>query len=182
MTSQLILVTGVTGFIAGHVVEQLLRTGYRVRGTARSAKVALLQKTNVSNLEYVAIDDVAVSDFTEALKGVDAVVHVASPLPGKASVEETIKTAIEGSLNVLRQAEKAGIKKFVVTSSFGSVLESSLKASFAGLNFTDSDWAPTAHEDVLANSDLRAWAWPESPGLGLAWRGPGSLKTQAQPA
>lgn len=153
MSSQLILVTGVTGFIAGHVVEQLLRAGYHVRGTARSAKVALLQKTNVPNLEYVAIDDVAVSDFTEALKGVDAVVHVASPLPGKASVEETMKTAIEGSLNVLRQAEKAGIKKFVVTSSFGSVLESSLKASFAGLNFTDSDWAPTTHEDVLANAE-----------------------------
>ena len=76
------------------------------------------------------------------MTGVHAVFHVAAPLPGKASADETIKvyrsglefddkltnlatvqTAVEGSLNVLRQGDKAGIEKFVVTSSFGAVIE-----------------------------------------------------------
>ncbi|RXW13235.1 hypothetical protein EST38_g12620 [Candolleomyces aberdarensis] len=154
MSQKLVLVTGVTGFIAGHVAEQLLQSGYRVRGTARSAKANTLQETvKVPGLEFAAIDDVATSDFTEALKGVHAVFHVAAPLPGKASADETIKTAVEGSLNVLRQGEKAGIEKFVVTSSFGAVVESSLRPAFAGLNFTDSDWAPVTRDDLVAHQD-----------------------------
>ena len=36
MKDDLILVTGTTGFIAIHVVNQLLSDGYRVRGTVRS--------------------------------------------------------------------------------------------------------------------------------------------------
>jgi dihydroflavonol-4-reductase len=31
-----VLVTGATGFIAGHVIHQLLEAGHEVRGTARS--------------------------------------------------------------------------------------------------------------------------------------------------
>ena len=47
--------------------------------------------------------------------------HVAAPLPGKADAEGSIKTAVEGTLNVVRQAEKAGITKIVVTSTFGNM-------------------------------------------------------------
>ncbi|RXW13236.1 hypothetical protein EST38_g12621 [Candolleomyces aberdarensis] len=149
MSQKFVLVTGVTGFIGGHVAEQLLQNGYRVRGTTRGARANTLQDTvKVPGLEFVAIDDVATSDFTEALKGVHAVVHVAGSLPGRASAAETIETAVEGSLNVLRQGEKAGIEKFVVTSSFGATID-----SFAGLNITDSEWSPTTREDVLAHQE-----------------------------
>lgn len=34
----LILVTGASGFLASHIVKQLLEKGYRVRGTIRSLK------------------------------------------------------------------------------------------------------------------------------------------------
>jgi uncharacterized protein YbjT (DUF2867 family) len=36
----LVLVSGATGFIAAHAIEQLLSKGYRVRGTVRSTKNA----------------------------------------------------------------------------------------------------------------------------------------------
>ncbi|KAF8898048.1 hypothetical protein CPB84DRAFT_1709933, partial [Gymnopilus junonius] len=123
MAKELVLVTGVSGFIAGHTTEELLKRGFRVRGTARGAKYEQLVKTvNVPDLEFVKVDDIATGDFTEALKGVDAVVHIACPLPGRKDLEETFRSAIEGTLNVVRQAQKAGIKKFVVTSSFGTLL------------------------------------------------------------
>jgi len=47
--------------------------------------------------------------------------HVAAPLPGKADAEGSIKTAVEGTLNVVRQEEKAGITNIVFTSTFGNM-------------------------------------------------------------
>ena len=36
MGSKLVLVTGASGYIAGHCVKELLKHGYPVRGTVRS--------------------------------------------------------------------------------------------------------------------------------------------------
>ena len=36
--SALVLVTGASGYLASHIVHQLLEKGYRVRGTVRSLK------------------------------------------------------------------------------------------------------------------------------------------------
>ena len=35
---KLVLVTGASGFIAAHIIQQLQKEGYRVRGTVRSLK------------------------------------------------------------------------------------------------------------------------------------------------
>ena len=37
-TKPLVLVTGATGYIAGHCIRELLEHGYRVRGTVRSLR------------------------------------------------------------------------------------------------------------------------------------------------
>jgi nucleoside-diphosphate-sugar epimerase len=83
----------VSGFLGSHVVDQLLKEGYRVRGlvvftilhvlppkltsasrTARSAKVAAVQEAFSSQpggdrVEIVGIDDITSDDFTKALEG-----------------------------------------------------------------------------------------------------------------
>jgi nucleoside-diphosphate-sugar epimerase len=60
--------------------------------------------------------------FPEAFKDVSAVIHSASPLAGRtATLDEILTTAVEGTLNVVRQAQQAGIKRIVVTSSIASV-------------------------------------------------------------
>lgn len=78
-----VLVTGATGFIGAHVVDNLLNRGMRVRAVARSrgkAKFMLESRSKyASQLEFFFIDDLATpSVFDEALKGVDGVIHVAS--------------------------------------------------------------------------------------------------------
>ncbi len=40
MSSDLVLVTGASGYVAGHCMRRLLHDGYRVRGTLRSLKRA----------------------------------------------------------------------------------------------------------------------------------------------
>ncbi|KAJ7575156.1 hypothetical protein C8J56DRAFT_460543 [Mycena floridula] len=143
--SQLILVTGATGFVGSHLITQLFASGYRVRAAARTAKVEQVRAAYAKygqDFEVVEIADIATDQFPEALKGVHGVIHAASPSPHKADIDEMINGAIEGVLNILRQGEKAGIQRFIVTSSIATVLHP--KSSF-----TDKDWNPVTREDAL---------------------------------
>lgn len=70
----LVLVTGISGFLGAHVVNELLIAGYRVRGTARSGKLALVREAYADSphkdrFEVVEVNDLVHGDFTEALKG-----------------------------------------------------------------------------------------------------------------
>ena len=78
-----VLVTGVSGFIATHVALRFLENGWNVRGTVRSEdkgkKVAELPcfKSYGDKLSFTVVEDLVSGDFTEAVKGVDAVAHTA---------------------------------------------------------------------------------------------------------
>ncbi|KAH9477015.1 Putative uncharacterized oxidoreductase [Psilocybe cubensis] len=123
MSKKLVLVTGISGFIGGHVAEELLRRGFQVRGVLRSARYHTFTNTiKVPGLEFVEVDDIVNGDFTEALKGVYGAIHIACPLPGRNTQEELESIAVQGTLNLVRQAQQAGVRKIVVTSTFGSLL------------------------------------------------------------
>ncbi|THH21778.1 hypothetical protein EUX98_g8278, partial [Antrodiella citrinella] len=115
------LVTGVTGFLGSHVVHRLLEAGYNVRGAARSPKVAAAQQLYASygaRYSVVPVDDLVSGDMSAALQDVKAVIHVAAPLAGRtATATESLDIAIDGTLNVFRQAEKVGITNLVYVSS-----------------------------------------------------------------
>ena len=73
-----ILVTGASGFVAAHVVKELLEHGYKVRGTVRSeASANGVRKTHpmyADKLSFAIVKDVAApGSFDEAVKGVDGV-------------------------------------------------------------------------------------------------------------
>ncbi|KAG6838099.1 hypothetical protein H0H93_007383, partial [Arthromyces matolae] len=72
-----------------------------------------------ARVSVVEIADISKGQFPEAFEGVDGLIHSAAPvgLHGGLSTEAMLQGTIEGTLNVVRQAEKAGIKKIVVTGS-----------------------------------------------------------------
>ena len=81
--SKFILVTGATGFVGAHIVDEALRRGYKVRAVARSTSKAerMIQDRPqyAGSLEFTFIDDLTTPGaFDNAIKGVDGVVHVAS--------------------------------------------------------------------------------------------------------
>ncbi|KAJ7931418.1 hypothetical protein B0H13DRAFT_2308576 [Mycena leptocephala] len=138
----LVFVTGAAGYLGFQVVYQLLEAGYPVRGAARGRKVALLKKAfeKYPQFEAVEITDIATADFSAAFSGVGAIIHTAAPLPGRADSETALKSAIEGSLHILREAHKAGIKKFVATGSM---------VTFPDNAFGPNDWVPVTKEQAV---------------------------------
>jgi len=123
-----VLVTGGSGFVAGHCIRQLLERGYRVRTTVRSlAREADVRRQLGADasapLEFAAADLMSDDGWDAAAAGCDHVLHVASPFPLRVPrhEDELVVPAREGALRVLRAARAAGARRVVQTSSFAAV-------------------------------------------------------------
>jgi len=118
-----ILVTGASGYIASHIISQALTLGYTVRGTARTASKAETTKSTHNN--HPRYSTVVVSDFSHvspdldsAIKGVDAVIHVASDTSFSNDPHKVIGGVVASVNNVLATAAREPkVKRFVLTSS-----------------------------------------------------------------
>ena len=78
----IVLVTGASGFLAGHVIQQLTNKGFKVRGTVRNltdaAKTQHLREL-FPDLELYEADLLHDGSFLECCKGARFVIHCASP-------------------------------------------------------------------------------------------------------
>ncbi|EGN94218.1 hypothetical protein SERLA73DRAFT_163217 [Serpula lacrymans var. lacrymans S7.3] len=139
-----VLVTGANGYIAIWVVKNLLEKGYAVRGTVRSEEKAQYLRTLFSAYgdkhEEVVVEDITKEGaFDEAVKGVDAIEHTASPFHLNADdPDELIIPAVRGTVGILQSTLKHGssVKRVVITSSCASVLTDVPTAS----TFTEVNW------------------------------------------
>lgn len=179
-TSQPVLVTGGSGFIAGHCILQLAERGYPVRTTIRSlAKEQQVRDTLTAaglpedaDLTFVAADLTDDAGWAEACAGVDTVLHVASPvMPGHVKNEDdVIKPAREGTLRVLRAASEADVRRVVLTSAFHAI---GFGHPRGVTRFTDDMWSPLdgpgmgayGRSKVLA--ERAAWDFAAETGLEL---------------
>lgn len=157
MSEDLVLVTGGSGFVATHCIDQLLRAGYNVRATVRSLgrepEVRAMLKTvdtpRLEALTFVATDLGADMGWAEAVSGSRYILHVASPFPPHAPKHEDdlIIPAREGALRVLRAARDAGAERVVMTSSFAAVGYGHKPRTSP---FTEADWTDITGSDVAA--------------------------------
>ncbi len=125
-----VLVTGGSGFIAGHCIAQLLEAGHAVRATLRNPRRenevrAAIRAASADDdgLSFVTADLADDAGWPEAAQGCQYVLHVASPLPAGVPrhEDELIIPAREGTLRVLRAARDAGVQRVVLTSSFAAI-------------------------------------------------------------
>ena len=125
-----VLVTGGSGYVASHLILQLLAQGHSVRTTVRNAareehvrKILRSTGANDDKLSFCVADLDADAGWAEAVRACEFVHHVASPFPAHApdDEDEIIRPAREGALRVLRFARDAGVKRVVMTSSFAAI-------------------------------------------------------------
>ncbi|PCH42485.1 NAD(P)-binding protein [Wolfiporia cocos MD-104 SS10] len=155
VSSGKVLVTGASGYVASWVVRTLLEQGYSVRATVRSESKASHLRTIFSaygdKLEFAIVEDmVKVGAFDDAVKGVDAIEHVASPCHTQADdPDELIVPAVNGVLHVLESARDYGasVKRIVMTSSCAAILERHDTPRV----FTEADWNEQTLSDVKLN-------------------------------
>lgn len=150
-----VLVTGATGFIALHCIEQLLRDGYAVRSTVRTpsriseVKDAIAaQGLEADTVEFTQADLMNTDGWDEAVKGCEYVLHVASPfIVGLPKHEdELIIPAVRGTETVISAAIRHKVKRVVLTSSCAAITD-----TFDGrTHFTEADWSDTNHPKTSA--------------------------------
>ncbi len=112
----MILVTGASGFVGGHVVRALAAAGERVRALVRGARgAAALEGVDC---ELVQGDVTDVESLRSAVEGCTAVVHLVAILVGKPADFERVMT--QGTTSLLEAAVDAGVKRFVQMSALGT--------------------------------------------------------------
>lgn len=163
MTDAPVLVTGGSGFVAGHVILQLLEAGYDVRTTVRSVGKepgvrAMLAHAGVAagpRLSFHVADLLADDGWADACRGCGCVMHVASPLIATANEEEVIRPAVDGVLRVLRAARDNGVGRVVFTSTCGAVYYGHRLQSEP---FDETDWSNVDGGDMSAYVKSKALA------------------------
>lgn len=160
-----ILITGITGYIASHISLEFLDRGYRVRGTTRDVSKAPWLKTSLFKsqteagfFEVASVPDLAAPGvFDQAMKGVSAVLHVATISSYDGDPNNAITPTVEGTKNLLRAAAKeSSVKRFVYTSTIGAT---DTLTSTTPVHITKDSW----NEEVV---DL-AWQEPYGPQNGV---------------
>lgn len=118
------LVLGGKGFIGSHLVDALLRRGFAVRGFDRANIRPLNDAATAARVAWVDGDFTSEADVAGALEGCDVVYHlVSTTLPQSSNADPVfdVETNVAGSVRMLLQAVKAGVKKVVFISSGGTV-------------------------------------------------------------
>jgi len=181
-----VFVTGASGFIAKHIVLQLLEKGYSVRGSVRNDAKAKEVTAAVAphltkhdkledRLTFAVLDLNSDAGWDKALNGCDALLHTASPFPLTEPKEEDdlIRPAVDGTLRALKAAKSAGIDRVILTSSLAAVAYKDTGPD-NGVAYDENDWTDlnsrksTAYVKSKAMAERAAWDFAkENPDLKL---------------
>lgn len=162
-----VLLTGISGFIGLHCGKELLRSGFKVRGTIRSSKklrqvqeVMATENVDLENLEFAQLDLTSDDGWESAMQGCDYVMHVASPfrIANPKNDAEMLAPAIDGTNRVMRAAKKTKIKRVILTSSIVSMMSSIRRGLFKPDDWTDVNY-PNLSTYIKSKTLAERAAW-----------------------
>ncbi|WP_414623476.1 NAD-dependent epimerase/dehydratase family protein [Calothrix sp. CCY 0018] len=112
-----LLITGASGFLGKYVVAEALRCGYQVRAAIRhTSNEKRLSWRNSDNLELIRINLTQSVGFEDALKDIDAVVHLAAAKQG--NYDTQYANTVIATENLLRAMLELNVKRLVAISTF----------------------------------------------------------------
>ena len=179
-----VFLTGASGFIAKHILRELLDKGLEVRASVRSErrKGEIMALFPQANIEFAMLDLTKDEGWADALTGCDVLMHTASPFP----IEEPkdpqmlIRPAVDGTLRALKAAKAAGIERVVLTSSCAAIYKQADKPAHTQSDetmWTTAD-APFvgAYEASKTLAERAAWDFvAQNPQMKLTTINPGAV-------
>ena len=178
-----VLVTGITGYMGQHCGAELFRQGYEVVGTARSeskaesTQSALGEVGPADKLTLVEADLLSDDGWDEAVTGCTYVLHVASPFVFAEPTDENelIAPAVEGTTRVIAAAQRAGVKRLVLTSSVAAVSAGKSSGRYGPESWSDSDAKIGTYSKSKTLAERAAWKLNEDNDMELVAINPGAV-------
>lgn len=163
--------TGANGYLASILIQKILDAGYCVVGSVRNAsKYNWMLSHYGPKFSLVEIPDLtAPGAFDTALRGVDGIAHVATPVVFLPDPQAVIPQAIASIMGILEAAAKEpNVKSVVYTSSQAACIP--MKPGNA-YEITSSTW----------NEESKvAWTAPVTPDLPRSFLNYACAKTEAE--
>ncbi len=177
--NQPVLVTGATGYLAGHIVKRLLQDGLTVHAAVRDPDnteklqyLTALADESPGSIRYFNSDLLQEGSYADAMQGCELVFHTASPchLSVEDPQRDLVEPALLGTRNVLNEARRTeSVRRVVVTSSCAAIYgdTADVEQSKTG-QFTEADWNSTStlsHQPYSYSKTLaerEAWKIAES--------------------
>lgn len=168
--SDRVLLTGISGFLGGHIALRLLNAGFAVRGSLRNPDRADAVRTtltragaDVARLDFVTLDLTAEAGWFEAARDCRYLLHTASPFVLNMPKDrmELVGPAVAGTERALDAALHAGVERVVLTSSMAAMAYGHDRARTTP--FTAADWTNlegkgiNAYVESKTRAEKRAW-------------------------
>ncbi|PVH16421.1 uncharacterized protein CXQ87_004712 [Candidozyma duobushaemuli] len=159
-----VLVSGASGFVALHTIQQLLEIGYLVVGSVRSIERGEYARkvTHYSTkFTYEIVEEIgrmgAFDEFVKNHQDASVFIHMASPGPHPVNdiERELLMPAIHGTNNALSSIRDHGpnIKRVVITSSYAAMASEEMENE-AGRTIDETSWNPTSWDNALKSPSL----------------------------
>ncbi len=178
-----VLLTGITGYVGQHCAAELLRQGFEVVGTIRSrskadaTKAALAKVTATDNLTFAEADLLSDSGWNEAMKGCTFVMHVASPfaMAEPKNENEMIAPAVEGTKRVIAAAQRAAVKRLVLTSTTFAVIAGKETGKYGPDSWSDVNAKIGTYAKSKTLAERAAWEASRGGTMELVVINPGAV-------
>lgn len=179
-----VFLTGASGFIAKHILRELLENGYDVRASVRSdkRKLELQGLFPDAALEFAVLDLTRDDGWQDALQGCEVLIHTASPFPltEPKDPQDLIRPAVDGTLRAMRAAKDAGIGRVILTSSCAAIYKPSDKPAMQPSDetywTTPDDPSVGAYEASKTLAEKAAWEFvAKHPEIALTTINPGAV-------
>jgi dihydroflavonol-4-reductase len=178
-----VLLTGITGYIGQHCAAELLRQGYEVVGSIRSrskadaTRSAIARVAPVDGLSFSEADLLSDDGWDKAMKGCTFVVHVASPfvMAEPKDESELVTPAVEGTKRVIAAAQRAGVKRLVLTSSTFAIIAGKDSGRYGTDAWSDTNASIGAYSKSKTLAERAAWKATEGGKMELTVINPGAV-------
>ncbi|HEX6333069.1 MAG TPA: SDR family NAD(P)-dependent oxidoreductase, partial [Flavisolibacter sp.] len=155
----MILVTGGTGFIGSYIIKNLVEKGFTVRATRRSARLPFYIPEEIfQKVEWVDGEVRDIVSLTEAMEGVDSVIHAAAIISfSKHNRQLMYQVNVEGTANVVNAALEKNVRRLLHVSSVAALGRTKKEQTVS----EDRKWVENAANTHYAitkhHAELQVW-------------------------